>query len=228
MSSKEQLLNLQKDVHWYLVNGVKWEETTPTYSVGYDAFTNEFLGLLPFGTFTFNNEPIAEIDRNMVVHSVRWNDDYSPEMRAIFEALEVEVHRFGKIWVGYPNEDPITCRELGTYLPDKVRRVREEKQAREIEEAGLRNMADRARIDAYYKDAIDKTVFTTSTTSTPAFGGYNTNSYYAFNANDNYASIGNSFTSNNRPPAANPSIASANQQGRSQRQIEEMIRRGRV
>jgi hypothetical protein len=229
MSYKEQLETLKMDLLWYIFNMQEWEETRDGYTIKYDSFYNSQREITDEGRVYFNGKPILAITPDAVIKWISWYDNYGPEMRAIFGAFEVDLQRFGRIWIGYPSDVRIKTPEFNGYLPKLIK----EQRAKEDAELEAREAKRNKEREEFYKKQNTQ-VFTAATTTTPVgfYGSSTTTASTSYSYIDTFSNWGNTATvasgTYNRPPAANPAITQANRQGRSQREIEDMIRRGRV
>lgn len=59
------------------------------------------------GILKLDNKIIATVGDHGIVTNIFFNDRYDLLIRNIFTVLEVELHRFGSAWVGYPSPDSI-------------------------------------------------------------------------------------------------------------------------
>jgi hypothetical protein len=60
------------------------------------------------GRVMLEDKKIAEITLEKVVIAIDFHGRYDPFIRQVFTWLEVELHRFGSSWMGYPNSEPLT------------------------------------------------------------------------------------------------------------------------
>lgn len=118
MQNKENLEELKYfilwDIHYnsesYKVelkeNGVEY--IPAQYSPGFrDGYTTLPIGQsFKKGLLILDGKTIAIIDEKKVI-SIDFNDRYDALIRFIFTALDIELHRFGSSWIGYPSPDQV-------------------------------------------------------------------------------------------------------------------------
>jgi len=59
-----------------------------------------------FSKVILEGKVIANI-RDQVVRNINFNGRYDYLIKFIFQSLDVELHKFGSSWMGYPNEEPL-------------------------------------------------------------------------------------------------------------------------
>jgi hypothetical protein len=205
MKTKKQLEELKLDVQWYIFNQRPWkEQIDENYFIEYSPHHSDINYL------AVNNLDVATIDRGPVVKYINWRKDYGPVMRDIFEALDVEVHRFGRSLIGYPSNSIITrLKDLDLHTPKTI--------------LAQRQLVEKEMLASTYGKLLKPfgTTYCTFSIASPTTTTTHSSimSYY-----NNHTTPTNDQSQQPR----NPAVAQANQQGRSQRQIEEMVLRGRI
>lgn len=190
------------------------------------------------GRVYLDGKVIAEIVDNisavrLKIISLNFNDRYDTTIRTIFTALDIELIKFGKIWIGYLTNEGIPIPSdirSGAFKPEKVKRELEEKLKELNKARGITPGLEQGS-PGYYTIGNVNVFATTATNSFVGASYYVNGTNYSFSIpptpEEDYRSISASLTDDRSVPA-NPALAQAQRRGVSHRNMEEMIRRGRM
>jgi hypothetical protein len=177
---------------------------------------------------------IVEIDRYKKVISINFHDRYDTLIRFIMVSLEVELHRFGSTWIGYPNPEPLTLYNNDDLLV-KLQGIVLNATPRTASIIGSGNITGYGNITG-----SGSTSFASTSTWNPTIVGNNTTivgTEYTYPRNyildfinvTNYPrSNSNLYTNDNRPKPKDKRLAAAMASGITQREMETRKRNGRL
>lgn len=237
---------LLKDLMWYLFNRMSYRkvyrvvgETVVDASVELRCLANmgELLQGSTHNEIYLDSKLIAKtklIWGILTVGEVNFNDRYDIIIRSIFQAIDVELVKFGKTWVAYPDGPGIEYPNKGEHTPKEIIIERQEKarNAQQYWEEG--------KVYANYAKTVQG--YPLGTMSIGSYYG----TYTSTGASTGTFTTGRSLTREdfhyppwNEPVNAvlgptpgtipnNPILSTAQQRGMTQRQIEQLAHRGRV
>ena len=179
-----------------------------------------------------------------VILEINFNNRYDFIIRYILNVLEVELHKFGSIWIGYPNPEPLLIKgsDISTSAIKFPEEIIAAQEAEERRLAKQKKIMDEWGLKDYTLPTISWAPTLTSGTSIPSRTYYTGGGISEIRGIYNISSRGEApqfiwSTSTPAPayqppananPPRDPSIARALKSGISQREIDRLRRTGRL
>lgn len=123
MENKEKLKELKYFILWAIYcNSIAYTKELGEYGIEYIPGIHTIIPpVMKDGLLLLDGKSIARIYANSnKVACIDFHDRYDALIRFIFTVLDVELHRFGSIWVGYPSPDAIPQPVLPATIKDSA------------------------------------------------------------------------------------------------------------
>lgn len=220
---------LVKDLLWYVFSRRNYSKTYTSdkllATVGNSVITQNDGEGNTLSAVLLDKKAIIKIsidyDGYLQASEINFHGRYDFIIRSILSALDIELSKFGKSWVGYPHEAgekyAYPSLSQNNHRPIEIRNkeIREEEERVELKR---KREADRRALET----TMLNNTWSTSVSSTHTY----TDDNYLHTYSPNYPSASRAPTQGTTP--SNPILAQAQQRGMTQRQIEQLAQRGRT